>query len=341
MDPRLSEINIQQLTKFRSRPVEKLIREDLGTAGFATIEDDLEVIFSKFNELITIYETYDKLPPIYAEGLFYYLEEFNEIAFKLINYNVEEHRGEQKQRIISEIKKFRKYLEIGIPDGASHNHMPFITLSLVMQQFKFIGFTGQIDELTKAKKNYKSLEESSAALLSSLQEKAKAISLHDYATVFSKQSKMHSNWGWKPGASQAWLFVTLGFIGLFVLFIYKVDTFYPIKVNGVSATVITIQYITRALIISFQIYIISFCAKQFNIQQHLATVNKHRENTLNSYKLFIDSLGDTDTAIKPALMMEVAKAIYDSGQTGYLGSNDKSDNSTSMIEMTKYISSNK
>jgi hypothetical protein len=41
--------------------------------------------------------------------------------------------------------------------------------------------------------------------------------------------------------------------------------------------------------------------------------------------------------MRNALMMEVARAIYESGETGYITSKSNSDTGSSIMEVTKYL----
>ena len=49
---------------------------------------------------------------------------------------------------------------------------------------------------------------------------------------------------------------------------------------------------------------------------HLYTLNKHRENVLRTFESFVKSTDDPK--IKDALLKEAAKAIFITGDTGYL-----------------------
>jgi hypothetical protein len=97
--------------------------------------------------------------------------------------------------------------------------------------------------------------------------------------------------------------------------------------------------ISKIVIISFIVYLITFCFKQYSINKHLQTVNKHRKNAINSYNLFEASLGKND-GTKNILMLELAKAIYELTHTGYLSKESDSSNNK-FIEWTKMIDSNK
>lgn len=339
----LSDHHKKQLDQFNNWTVEKLVREDIGSAGFPMLEEKLITIRSMINDLIAIVTTVPNIPTIYIDNLFSYISTYSSHGDNLLQYNPEVNNSAQtKQSFVKAVEAFYNYILTGIdPNGQRASEMTFVNLYTLLKQRQFDNISSNIIEVENNKAEFIDLKTKTEQLLASLQDKAKEVSLHDYSEIFSTQAKLHSKWDRKNlGSAQIWLISTFILIFLFICFISKIEILYPINTSA-NATIITIEYLTRVLIISFFIYLITFCAKQFNIQQHLSIVNKHRENTLNSYKLFIDSLGDSNSEIKHALMMEVAKAIYDSGQTGYLGSNDKSEGSPSLIEMTKYVSGNK
>ncbi len=70
---------------------------------------------------------------------------------------------------------------------------------------------------------------------------------------------------------------------------------------------------------------------------HLYTLNKHRGNTLSSYKLFIQTMGTEDKETRSLLMRDVSKSIFDAGQTGYISSKDAPETSNIINEVTKII----
>ena len=339
----LSDNHRKQLDQFNNLTVEKLVREDIGSAGFSKLHEKLTTIRSMINDLIAIATTAPDISNIYLDVLFNYISAYNSHGSKLVQYNPDANNSTQtKHTIINAVEGLYTYMLTGVDStGQRPANMTFVALYSVLKQRQFDNISSNIIDVENNKAEFIDLKTKTEQLLATLQDKAKEVSLHDYSEIFSKQAELHSKWDRKNlGSAQIWLISTFVLISLFICFISKIEILYPINISA-NATIITIEYLTRVLIISFFIYLITFCAKQFNIQQHLSIVNKHRENTLNSYKLFIDSLGDSNSEIKHALMMEVAKAIYDSGQTGYLGSNDKSEGSPSLIEMTKYVSGNK
>jgi hypothetical protein len=48
------------------------------------------------------------------------------------------------------------------------------------------------------------------------------------------------------------------------------------------------QIIQKIAVLAVLIYLIRFSFKQFSINKHLYTINKHRENVLNSFKFLLN-----------------------------------------------------
>ena len=134
------------------------------------------------------------------------------------------------------------------------------------------------------------------------------------------------------GSAQIWLMVAVMLSALLVCAIFdqRLNTLLPIDKNNLIATIFT-----RVLAITIWLYLITFSFKQFSINKHLATINRHRSNALNSYKLFMNTISESDTNAHNTLMLTVAKAIYDQGSTGYLPG--KSQENSSILELTKII----
>jgi hypothetical protein len=161
-----------------------------------------------------------------------------------------------------------------------------------------------------------------------------------YANIFGQEALIHSNSYFnkgKTGAAQYWLITAVFTIIAFITFLAFIDCLMPIKVNT-TPTVTVLEYLRRLFTISFIIYLITFMIKQYNIRKHLSAVNRHRENTLNSFKLFIQSIDSTDTDVKNTIVKEIAKAIYESGETGFISNKAESPETNSIItEINKYI----
>lgn len=171
--------------------------------------------------------------------------------------------------------------------------------------------------------------ESIKTIQSELQEKASEKVVSDYAGIFEDQSKEHTR------KAENWLTAgILSSVGLFgVLFLIGYFDILPTEnIDGILFTNIMIKAIVLAVIMFF----ISFSFRQYSINKHLATQNKHRQNGLNSYKLFTESISKDDTETNNALMLQLAKAIYEQTSTGYINSKNQGINS-GIVEITKMM----
>ncbi|MBN2880903.1 hypothetical protein JXM83_02515 [Candidatus Woesearchaeota archaeon] len=181
--------------------------------------------------------------------------------------------------------------------------------------------------------------EKSEQILQELQKKVSEQSVSDYAGVFEVEAKNHKTHAW------IWLGsgIILTILFVFSLYMNSIKNFFQTEVYNSKQEFLHYSYsniLAEILIIAILIFLISFSFKQFNINRHLFTLNKHRQNALNSYKLFANSIVGDDISSRNALMIQVAKAIYENSQsTGFL--NEKGHNINSgIVEITKMIGKN-
>lgn len=188
--------------------------------------------------------------------------------------------------------------------------------------------------------NLKKIEQNrtdSETILNELKKKASEQTVSDYAIVFRDESSNYKN------LAEKWLAagIIISIIFLILIVVSAITEFLPTEIlidNKVAGYNIT-NIITKALIIAVIIFIMSFSFKQYSINRHLQAVNIHRQKALNSYKLFTTSIAGNDINSQNALMIQVAKAIYEPQSTGFL--NEKGNNVNSgIIELTKIIGQN-
>lgn len=169
----------------------------------------------------------------------------------------------------------------------------------------------------------------SKKLLTDAKELAGGVTIKNYAKIFENEAVKYSNWF---GIAERWLILAFT-LSIILLVFFRYYAFFDSNKDIVS-----LSLITRFAFFSFLIYLTTFSFRQYSINKHLATVNKHRANALTSYKLFIETIGKEDTESRNALMMEVAKAIYEAGNTGYLSAKKQnSSNPVSLINLIKDI----
>jgi len=300
---------------------------------FQSSASRLAIVSTMIDELLAIIDNNDVADEFVLQ-LDKYMKEFVEYIKRMIAYNQsDEHAVQIKTQINIEIDKWVK----SIFDGKNVDTNYPVNFLTVYNAIKG-GLNKNIETMVSEIENMK---KEATEVLNELKNKVAEVAVMDYANIFKEQSKKHSNieigkWYLRLGPAQLWMGMSVILIGAFIYFICNMKDWFSFSPTDPVST-ITIQMLTRLVILSFGIYIISFCFKQYNVQKHLYTMNKHRENTLNSYKLFIASLDSSDPSTRNALMLEVAKAIYESGQTGFISTKDSSDSSPSIIEMTRYL----
>ncbi len=196
--------------------------------------------------------------------------------------------------------------------------------------------------LAESKKKVKSDADSIKTIREEVQKKASEVTMSDYAEIFGKESEEHNNSSW------IWLGAGIILVGLFMFLLFGTGLFEKFPTEEVlisqSGNVETVKYnisniIIKVLIFAVQIFLISFSFKQFSIGRHLKTINKHRQNGLNSFKLFVETISKDDTETRNSLMLQLAKSIYEQTSTGYISDKNQSVNS-GIVEITKMIGAN-
>jgi hypothetical protein len=192
-----------------------------------------------------------------------------------------------------------------------------------IDDYRSIKIDGLIELLSQQKND-------SEFILNELRQKATEEVTQNYARIFENEATDLRLLG------NRWLIGIVTTVILFLIFIYFEDKI--IRPDDVAdKALVTLTYLKRLLAVSFLLFVITFVIRQYNIKMHLYTLNKHRSNTLSSYKLFIQAMGDSDLEARTQLMKEVSKSIFDAGQTGYISVKDTGDSSTIINEITKII----
>jgi hypothetical protein len=296
-----------------------------------------------FEEMISTAENTDSMPVKLKDKIFQLTQEFNGKINEFLTYNIDQDQNgfQRRSQILNNWNNwYNNFFE-----GYDRNNNPnsFLQIYNSARIYSLSSLQNSKAEIDTLKKETKEALEKSRELLLLLQKKGSIETVHDYAEIFRVQAQKHSNFrfSWRPsaikiGIAQIWLLTSILLIGVLGIYILRIQDIIPIDYNN-NATIITFQFITRLLITSFLIFLISFALRQFNVHNHLKTLNTHRQNTLDSFKLFLESIDSSDLSTRHALMMEVAKSIYEAGQSGFIAGKDGSDSNASIIELTKFI----
>lgn len=200
-------------------------------------------------------------------------------------------------------------------------------------------FLEKIKESQEVIDNLKNNSSESESILNELKKKISSQTVSDYAIVFENEASKYKK------LSENWIKTGIILSIVFVVLIIVVASFQILPSETYSAEGDFLRYnfsnlLTKLIVIAVLIFLMSFSFKQYSINKHLQTLNTHRQNALNSYQLFTKSIVGDDTNSRNALMIQVAKAIYEHTQsTGFL--NEKGQNVNSgIVELTKIIGKN-
>lgn len=183
-------------------------------------------------------------------------------------------------------------------------------------------------------KNIKANQQTVNTLTSSVQNKAKKHITSDYSGVFQEVCNKHK------GYSSWWLFIGIVSVVVFICTL-SFGAFDGLETENLSATGEFESYnigniMARLLILAIQVFFISFSFKQYTVNRHLQNVNRHRANAFESYQLFDNILPKDDEIHRNELMLQLSKAIYEQGSTGYLSEKGANFN-LSLTEITKML----
>lgn len=218
-------------------------------------------------------------------------------------------------------------------------------------------------KLEEATAQFNALKESFEVSLTTLNKEVGKVGVKLYADIFERQALEHSSffkakdenkdvkWYRRIGKAQTWIVVGMLFTVVLICLFQKLDDWFPlveqlttqkgsniVVTNSTAYTpTIVVHMLSRIVTISFCIFFISFAFKQYRVNMHLYTLNKHRANTLKSFEYLTKAPDPLEPASYNAILMKVAESIYDAGQTGYISTSDTNHDMPSIIDMTKII----
>jgi len=121
--------------------------------------------------------------------------------------------------------------------------------------------------------------------------------------------------------------IAVGAYGIATLFFHKVAWLTP------QNTYETVQFtVGKVLIFFILVYMLALCAKNFLSNRHNEIVNRHRQNSLMTYRTLV-AAGGTPEA-RDSILNHAAASVYRLHDTGYAKSgNSSGSSSSSIVEM--------
>lgn len=328
-----------QFDDYESIQIQKILTPssftDIDKESFEKAKAKLETIQKLLDRANNINNSIE-LPETLEFNLIEYKKEFIELSNNLAKKHSNVSSTELSTKISQTIAEINRFHHDAFQVSSSNNFLQTL-------QGIFIFDTKDLEGRNKKfNLKYKELEaavKKADTLNKELEMKAAKSVVSNYAKIFGIEEETNKN------TSIIWL-VTSSILSLAILFLLTLSfehdwfkiTEKIMQGDNEKLSINIPNLITKLFIISFCVYIISFCFKQYSINKNLQTINNHRKNALNSYSLFVDSIGRDDPSSRNALMLQVAKAIYDYNSSGYLSTKQGDSSSPNIIEFTKFIS---
>ena len=144
--------------------------------------------------------------------------------------------------------------------------------------------------------------------LDAVKEQAAEAGVSTNAQTFLTQAKQHKDMAskWAVGTIVMSSVTLVAALAGLALAIY----YHP------QGTAATIQFVVSKLIVlSTLSFGILWCARNYRAQKHNETLNKHRANSLMTFRAFVE--GTSDDRVKDAILMQAAQAAFSGKSTGF------------------------
>ncbi|PHZ84815.1 hypothetical protein [Paremcibacter congregatus] len=146
------------------------------------------------------------------------------------------------------------------------------------------------------------------------------------AKYFKEESEGHNMSALTWETRTKWLSGIIGVYAIASVFIHKWDFITPHNTFDAVQLIVS-----KILIFSILVYLLTLSAKNYLNHRHNAVVNKHRQNALMTYKALVDASGDSGA--KEAVLIQAASCIFNPQSTGYAASSESSTSGKSFVEI--------
>lgn len=186
-----------------------------------------------------------------------------------------------------------------------------------------------ITELKEGREEVKKTVAESHQILETSKTAEAKIGVNHYAGLFRKQSRTYFIYSW----------IWLGFLVLAICALIKIgmsDEFLKIDKEATPAEITEVVF-KKVILISGIFYLIGLFSKNYRANKHNEIVNKHRQNALNTFLIFVDSVqeGADKNQTKNAVLLKATETIFSSQATGFLPDSSDGDMSPKIIEIFK------
>jgi hypothetical protein len=322
----------QKVKEFNEIDLETLKRSNLGQFfSFEEVYPQIEASYNELKHLSSKRGVLESSPYVSQNDLNHLkdrIERFNRIAKQITEFDPTTggDPNPRKQGIVNEVSALTNEI-------ASHLQ----SLAVLIRSVEFDP-TQQTAELRKKEEQVaalleqlnKSREEADVAL-QGIKDSSAVSGAKEFSKVFGGQAGIHKlesvKWFWTSVAMFVLLLAYLGWLLFFAVSLTE---------NASTAFVIR-EGILRVLILGALSYALSQTVRNFNTNKHLQVVNEHRQNSLDTFELFVNA-GSTEE-VKSAVLMQATKSVFETGQTGHLTKSNSTSYSLNVTDVFKRLGS--
>ncbi|MDX2281422.1 MAG: hypothetical protein NW218_17675 [Saprospiraceae bacterium] len=152
------------------------------------------------------------------------------------------------------------------------------------------------------------------------------IGIREYEQVFGNESNEFKK------TAMWWLIALLVSLGALIIIglIYL-----PQIPEGASGGKIAEVIFRKVVVISGLFYMIALFSRNYKASMHNSLVNRHRQNALKTFQIFIKSVQDDDLQTKNAVLLKATETIFGNQPSGFLPDSGDGDMSPKIIEIFK------
>ncbi len=309
---------------------QKLERKDLGNElNFTLVSTNIQNIQTK---LLDTKKIYGKLTQNEQDVINKSFDNFKQIWIKIYEFQQhnEESINDSKNRraaIVEEIKKCENYINQNLLSVI--NYYDNKRLAENYDEFPKNTLHSLKTEIGEKEKELNDIIKNAKIQLEEIEQIKQEKSIEklsvQYGEIFLNQARNHR----LLVISSVVFFLLSSIVGIFYIYNYilTIDTTITLEKSH--------DIIGKIFIVTIISIIIKESLRNFNIQMHLLTLNKHRHNVMLSFnKLLNTQINDT---AKDNVAREVAKTIYSVNQIGYLNENKNTISQNQLIELIKTL----
>lgn len=171
------------------------------------------------------------------------------------------------------------------------------------------------------------LRDTLGALTAEAKELLTNIKVRKESVIFANEAKLQEE--------RASIWFGLFLVISFGLVVYAIQ-FLPVDLASTQLTEVVAKAISRLIVFSVASFALFFLLKNYSACLHNATVNRHREHALDTFKYFRDA-ADDDEPTRRQILLETTKVIFTPVSSGYLKSAGESTPPNQIVEVISHL----